>query len=114
VVAAETGAGSAFGRSHIGRCGIATTCGDFEGVSREVILYTRRECGLCDETAAELQRLRDDLAFTIRTLDIDADPALREQYNDIVPVVAVGDRVLAHAPVDVPALRATLTEAFRG
>lgn len=83
-------------------------------MTREVILYTRRECGLCDETAAELRRLGDELQFSIRTLDIDQDQALRAQYNDIVPVVAIGDRVVIHAPVDVPALRAVLAEAFRG
>jgi glutaredoxin len=83
-------------------------------VSREVILYTRRQCGLCDETAAELRRLRDELRFELRELDIDEDADLRERYNDVVPVVAVGERVIAHAPVDTAALRKSLIDEIRG
>lgn len=77
-------------------------------MSRAVILYTRRMCGLCDETADELRRLRSDLGFDLTEVDIDEDASLRERYNDVVPVVAVGDRVIAHAPVDHAALRADL------
>jgi hypothetical protein len=81
-------------------------------MSREVILYTRRQCGLCDETAAALRALSRDLRFTILEVDIDRDPALLERYNDIVPVVAVGERVIAQAPVDEGALRELLGEAL--
>lgn len=81
-------------------------------MSREVILYTRQQCGLCDETAAELRRLRVDLNFTLTELDIDADTSLRAQYNDVVPVVAIGDHIIAHAPIDHAALRADLNAAL--
>ncbi|MEX0750355.1 MAG: glutaredoxin family protein [Dehalococcoidia bacterium] len=81
-------------------------------MTRDVILYTRKQCNLCDETAAELRRLRDELRFTLQELDVDEDVSLREQYNDIVPVVALGDRVIAHAPVDLAELRRTLAEAL--
>jgi hypothetical protein len=79
-------------------------------VSREVTLYTRKQCGLCDETAADLRALSGELRFTIREVDIDADAALRELYNDVVPVVAVGERIVAHAPVGAEELRAALRE----
>jgi glutaredoxin len=82
-------------------------------VSREVILYTRKQCGLCDETASELHLLRDELRFTLRELDIDDDADLRERYNDVVPVVAVGEHVIAHAPVDPAALRKSLIERLQ-
>jgi len=81
-------------------------------MSREVILYTRRQCGLCDETATALRALSSDLRFTIVEFDIDHDPMLRERYNDVVPVVAVGERVIAQAPIDEGALRTLLTEAL--
>lgn len=81
-------------------------------MTREVVLYTRKQCGLCDETAAELRRLRTDLQFDLREVDIDADEALRTEYNDIIPVVAVADRVIAHAPIDPLALRADLLAAL--
>jgi glutaredoxin len=81
-------------------------------MSREVTLYTRRQCGLCDETAAALRALSGELRFTIVEVDIDTDAALRERYNDVVPVVAVGERVIAQAPVDEGALRSLLGEAL--
>jgi len=81
-------------------------------VSREVTFYTRRQCGLCDEALAELRALRDDLRFDLRELDIDADPALRARFTDVVPVVAVGERIIAQAPIDAAALRAQLAAAL--
>jgi glutaredoxin len=82
-------------------------------VTREVILYTRQDCGLCDQTAEALRDLRREFNFVLREVDVDADPALRQAYNNVVPVVAVADRVIAHAPVDYDALRSSLIEEFR-
>ena len=82
-------------------------------MSRDVVLYTRRVCGLCDDAAAELRRLRDELRFTLTEQDVDDDAALRERYNDVVPVIVVAGEVVAHAPIDVPGLRAALAAALR-
>ncbi len=79
----------------------------------EVTLYTRKICGLCDETLAELRALRSELGFDLIERDVDDDDALREQYNDIVPVVAVRGEVVAHAPVDIAGLRDALAAALR-
>jgi hypothetical protein len=81
-------------------------------LSREVILYTRKQCGLCDETADELRRLQGDLSFELTELDIDEDASLRDLYDEIVPVVAVGDRVVAHAPIAASELRDALSAAL--
>ena len=81
-------------------------------MSREVIFYTRKQCGLCDEALAELRALRDDLRFDLREQDIDADPSLRARFTDVIPVVAVGDRVIAQAPIDPASLRARLESAL--
>jgi hypothetical protein len=81
-------------------------------VTREVILYTRRLCGLGDETADVLRRMSDELRFDLTEMDIDDDVALRERYNEIVPVVAVAGRVIASAPVDPRDLRARLAAAL--
>jgi glutaredoxin len=58
----------------------------------EVTLYTRAGCHLCDEVKATLLRARAHADFTLREVDIDSDPALRAQYNDEVPVVAIAGR----------------------
>lgn len=79
---------------------------------REVTFYTRQLCGLCDEAEAELRRLAPTLSFTLIERDIDLDEDLRDAYTDIVPVIAVGERIIDHAPVDIAGLRAALESAL--
>jgi len=50
-----------------------------------VIIYTRSGCHLCEQAEALL--VRHGLRPTL--IDIDADPALRERYNECVPVVEI-------------------------
>ena len=53
--------------------------------SRQIVIYTRQGCCLCDQAEALLVRhwLRP------RLVDIDQDADLREQFNDCVPVVEI-------------------------
>jgi hypothetical protein len=74
----------------------------------EVTLYRRRECGLCDDALFELRQLSSELRFTLVERDIDGDADLRARYNDIIPVVAIGETVIAHAPIDLGELRDAL------
>ena len=76
--------------------------------SREVTLYRRRHCGLCDDALFELRPLSVEMAFSIVERDIDDDPELRARYDEIVPVIAVGGREIARPPIDAGALRAAL------
>src|SRR5262245_66416445 len=70
-----------------------------------VILYTRQGCHLCEEALAVLERH----GLSPRLVDIDADPILRERYNECVPVVEIdgcerfrgrGNGVLLRRPLD--------------
>ena len=54
-----------------------------------VTLYTRRGCCLCDDAKRVLEAARRAAAFDYAEVDIDADPDLRRQYNDEVPVIAI-------------------------
>jgi glutaredoxin len=53
-----------------------------------VTVYTRHGCHLCDEAIAVVRQVADGRA-EVQLIDIDADPALTEQYTIRVPVVAV-------------------------
>lgn len=53
-----------------------------------VVLYTRRGCHLCDD-AHELLKQH---GLAPQLVDIDADPALAERYNECVPVVEIDGR----------------------
>jgi uncharacterized membrane protein len=55
-----------------------------------VILYTRKNCQLCDQARADLDSLRTDIPHELVEIDIDTDPILEERYKEIVPVAQVG------------------------
>jgi glutaredoxin len=58
----------------------------------EVVVYSRNGCHLCDVVKETLAQLRGEADFQWCEVDIDADPALRRQYNDQVPVVFIDGR----------------------
>lgn len=46
-------------------------------------LYVRLGCHLCEDVAAILTKLN----LTVKRVNIDCDPALKEEYNWSVPVI---------------------------
>lgn len=58
----------------------------------QVVVYSRNGCHLCEVLTQTLAQLQTAADFQWRVVDIDADPALRQQYNDQVPVVFIDGR----------------------
>ena len=58
----------------------------------EVIVYSRKQCHLCDEVKQKLHRLASSGQFHWRDVDIDTDPELQRLYNEEVPVVFINGR----------------------
>jgi glutaredoxin len=56
---------------------------------REVVLYGKPECHLCDDARAVLERVRDELSFALVERDITRDDALHRAYLERIPVVAI-------------------------
>jgi glutaredoxin len=69
--------------------------------SIDVVLYTRQGCHLCDEAQALLQ----EFEISTTQVDIDADPALREQFDTCVPVVEIDGRIRFRGRVEPRLLR---------
>ena len=74
----------------------------------EVILYTRAGCHLCEEAKEEIRRVRADIPFAFRSVDIDRDPALLALYNEEVPVIFVNGKKTFRYRVDPAELRKSL------
>ena len=72
----------------------------------DVVLYSRQGCHLCDVAADVLSR--HHLAFEI--IDIDADPQLRERFNECVPVVVIDGKERFRGRVDELLLRRILSQ----
>ena len=49
---------------------------------------------------AELQSLQNRWQFEVETRDIDSEPELRERFNTLVPVLAIGGEEICHYFLD--------------
>lgn len=52
-------------------------------------VLTRTGCPACAEAEADVRRICADLAVSWSIRDVDADPELRAEYGDRVPVILV-------------------------
>jgi glutaredoxin len=70
----------------------------------QVVLYTRVGCHLCDQAKQQLERY----GLAPQTVDVDADPALREKYDQCVPVVVIDGKERFRGRIDERLLRRLL------
>ena len=59
---------------------------------REVVVYSRKGCHLCEIIKESLSKLERRGGFSWREVDVDSDEALRRQFTDEVPVVFIDGR----------------------
>jgi len=59
---------------------------------REVILYYRKGCHLCEIVKESLTKLSRNASFGWTEIDVDSSPDLRRQFTDEVPVVFINGR----------------------
>jgi len=80
------------------------------GLLPRLTLYGRSGCHLCDDMLAALRPLRGEFAFAVDEVNIERDAALREKYDEHVPVLAAGSVELCRHFLDVAAVRAHLAK----
>ncbi len=68
------------------------------------VLVTRQGCHLCDEMAALLDEILPEFGLSWSPRDVDAEPALRERFTDIVPVLLRDGQPVAKVRIDRRAL----------
>lgn len=71
---------------------------------RSVVLYTRAGCHLCDDAL----HLLEEAGVEPQSVDIDADPQLRERFDTCVPVVEIDGRIRFRGRVDPVLLKRLL------
>ena len=74
----------------------------------QLTLYYREGCHLCETMLQALRGLQSDLAFEIVLVDIDREQALRQRYDEWVPVLCLGELEICHYYLDLNALSAAL------
>ena len=75
---------------------------------REVTLYTRPGCHLCEEAKTAVAPLLREFGAELREVNIENDAVLEERYGWDIPVIFVGARKAAKHRVDVEQLRRQL------
>ncbi len=80
-------------------------------VDHEVTLVTRIGCHLCEEAEQVLRRMRTELGFDYRELDVDSAPELRAEFSDRVPVILLDGREHGYWRVEQARLRRALERA---
>ncbi len=78
---------------------------------RDVTLYTRPGCHLCEEAKAAIAPLLQEFGAILHEVNIDEDVVLKERYGWDIPVIFIGQRKAAKHCVDLPQFRRQLREA---
>ena len=60
--------------------------------ARQVLVYTRKGCHLCEIVKESLVKLERRGLFRWQEVDVDTDEQLRRQFTDEVPVVFIDGR----------------------
>ena len=77
-------------------------------MSTAVTLYGRPGCHLCDEARAALLRVRADVPFELREIDIDGDDELLRAYLERIPVIEIDGREVCELGLDTGAVRSVI------
>jgi glutaredoxin len=81
---------------------------------RNVVLYTRPGCCLCDEAREVLERVRERHPFALNERDIEQDDALLHRYLERIPVVEIDGLESFELFVDEPELERLLCRVEAG
>ncbi len=80
-----------------------------EATNVTVTVVSRQGCHLCEVAEADVARICAELNVEWTTVDVDADPELRAEYGDYVPVILVDGAEHGYWRVEEDRLRAALT-----
>jgi hypothetical protein len=75
---------------------------------RQVVLYSRPGCHLCDDARAVLLEVRARMPFDLREIDIQSSDSLLGEYGLRIPVVVVDGSEAFEYTVDPGELEAVL------
>ena len=74
---------------------------DYNRNMHDVVVYSRKDCHLCEIVKSTLAQVQGEADFRWREVDIDTDPELRQKFTDEVPVVFIDGRKAFKYRMDV-------------
>jgi glutaredoxin len=73
---------------------------------KELVLYSREKCPLCDKAKILLDELKEELDFSYREVDIYQDDELIERFGLMIPVLESNGEIIQYGIIDQVRLRA--------
>ncbi|MDH5179935.1 MAG: glutaredoxin family protein [Gammaproteobacteria bacterium] len=73
-------------------------------MTRQLTVYHRTGCHLCEDMIAQLLALQQQFGFSLQQLDIQDDPELEAAYGTKVPVLLADGHEICHYFLDQVAL----------
>lgn len=61
-------------------------------MTRQIRLYTRRDCCLCEEMKGVVRNVAEEVPLEVEEVDVDSEPDLREKFGGEVPVLFIDGR----------------------
>lgn len=61
-------------------------------MNRELTLYSRRDCCLCEEMKAVIRQVASSVLVRVQEIDVDSSSELQELYGNEVPVLFIDGR----------------------
>lgn len=68
-------------------------------------LYTKPCCPLCDDAMEVVRLVQKQIPFELDVVDISENPQLWERYQDLIPVLTLGDEDLFYGKVSAHRLK---------
>jgi hypothetical protein len=75
---------------------------------REIRLYSRPGCHLCEQAVERLERIAELVALRVTEINILGDLSLYERYKHSIPVIEIAGGPTLNAPIDERELRQAL------
>jgi len=79
---------------------------------RDVTLYTRPGCHLCEEAKSAIAPLLREFGAVLHEVNVDEDAVLRERHGFDVPVIYIGAHKAAKHRVELAQFRQQLQQAI--
>lgn len=77
-------------------------------------IYSRKECHLCEEAYAAIDRIASEYPLAVEVIDVDRNPEDASKYGEEVPVVLLEDTKLFKYRVDEQKLRKAVEARLKG
>jgi len=84
-----------------------------EGSGKELVVYVRSECHLCEDMVDQLHELQAEHTFEMELRDVDSRPDWLNTYGEKVPVLLAEDVEVCRYFLDLQAVRQVLGTVSR-